>query len=149
MLLSDPLNVLNFARDSKNPCAPAVGGPPTAPGAVIKKIVQLLEHPIANPDAALRGDILFTFSSAEEVPVKEVLQAQMAGMLLSILLQLSFADDVELKQQLLEAEALQLLCKLAIGKTDHYHPSVVPRADSVQVQLLRPDVQAKLAELYK
>ena len=75
-----------------------------------------------------------------------LLQAQLAGVLLSIIMQLSLLGDRNLKLQLHDG-AEQLLCKLALGKSTHYHPELDPLATLMQNS--RPDVHNKMIELYQ
>ncbi len=78
--------------------------------------------------------------------IQLVMQNQMTGLLLSILLQLALADSHRLAQQIYKAEGLQLLHDTAMGCTDHAHPDSKAAGD---VRQLRPDVHEKLVQLYR
>ena len=151
-LAKSPLHAINFGRNSSDPVQPVDSDPAqpdegqtqVLPGAVVRKIVDMLSNPVDHPDELFADDV--ARSSAEAFAVETVMQAQLAGMLLSIVLTLSLSVDSNLKRQLHDAGAGQLLCKLALGKTAHSHP------EDAQAQLVkdsRPEVYGKIQELYK
>ncbi len=118
-LLKAPLNVHNFARNSLNRTQHPNATAPVEPGAVITKVVQLLRRPVQDLTLTFLADTAAAFpnnskdaTSSEEA--RAVMRTQFAGVLLSIVLQLSLADDNDLKRQLHDAGAEQLLCKLAL-----------------------------------
>ena len=115
---------------------------------MIKLVVELLQQPLQHPEAVFCYEArdLYTrlpVESHRRLPV--VMQAQLAGLLLSILLMLSLADNTELKQHLHHEHAEQLLLRLARNQTDHAHPYLMMQV----LQEERPDVLVKLTELYR
>ncbi|DBA74909.1 TPA: hypothetical protein ACH3X2_009239 [Trebouxia sp. C0005] len=78
--------------------------------------------------------------------VRAVMQAQMTGLLLSLILQLALADSNSLTQHIYNAGGLSLLHNLAMDCTDLIHPETEAAGS---IRLLHPDVHAKLAQLYR
>jgi len=117
---------------------------------IVRKVVELLSGPTSAPSTLFAEDVAASGVSEEVSATRDfriLLQAQLAGLLLSIILQLSLLGDSSLKLQLHDAGAEQLLCKLALGKSNHCHPELDPRANLMQNS--RPDVHNKMIELYK
>ena len=148
-VLKGPLHVISFARDSSNPVQPQ-GQAQVQPGAIVRKVVELLSALPSAPSTLFAEDVAASGVSEEVSATRDfrvLLQAQLAGVLLSVILQLSLLGDSNLKLQLHDAGAEQLLCKLALGKSTHYHPELDPLATLMQNS--RPDVHNKMIELYK
>ena len=74
------------------------------------------------------------------------MQAQMTGLLLGVLIQLSLADSHCLAQHIYKVEGLQLLHDIAMARTHHTHPE---SQDASEVKRLRPDVYEKLFQIYR
>ena len=70
----------------------------------------------------------------------------MTGLLLSVLIRLALADSHCLAQHLYKVEALQLLHDIAMARTPHVHPEL---QDASDIKQLRPDVHAKLSQVYR
>ncbi len=150
-LLKGHLNVLSFARESVNPTQHPAAATATEPGSVIRRLVQLLARPVQDPNITFAEDIAAAYpdnpEEATSTEARTVMQTQLVGILLSIILQLSLADDSDLRHQLHEAGAELLLCKMAIGKTDHIHPDLEPQAKVISDA--RPDIHTKMIQLYR
>lgn len=118
------------------------------PAAVIKIIVDLLQQPLEEFGKDLSQEIehlqtVIPVGSHPQLP--RAVQAQLHGLLLSILLLLSLSDNVSLKQHLHEANVEQLLLKLARNETSNVHPYL--RHCTLEEEC--PNVLSKLAELYR
>ena len=70
----------------------------------------------------------------------------MTGLLLSMILQLALADSNSLTQHIYEAGGVPLLHAIAMDRNEHTHPETEAARS---IKLLRPDVHAKLAQLYR
>ncbi len=115
----------------------------------ISKILHMLENPSKDPISVFALDVSASNSIQIGRPaslVRSVLQAQMTGLLLSMILQLALADSDFLIQHIYKDGGLPLLHNLAMGCTDHVHPDTEAAGD---IKLLRRDVHAKLAQLYR
>jgi len=115
----------------------------------ISKILHMLENPSKDPISDFALDVSASNSIQIGRPaslVRSVLQAQMTGLLLSMILQLALADSDFLIQHIYKDGGLPLLHNLAMGCTDHVHPDTEAAGD---IKLLRRDVHAKLAQLYR
>ena len=109
----------------------------------------MLENPSKDPISVFALDVSASNSIQIGRPaslVRSVLQAQMTGLLLSMILQLALADSDFLIQHIYKDGGLPLLHNLAMGCTDHVHPDTEAAGD---IKLLRRDVHAKLAQLYR
>ena len=138
-LLKDPLNIEAFASQSE-----------VAPATVIKLVVELLQQvqPLQDPGKGLSEGVQNQQTTAPvetHLHLPSVMQAQLSGLLLSILLILSLSDNVRLKQLLHNAEAEQLLLKLARNETSNVHPYL--RHSILEKEC--PGVLSKLVELYR
>ena len=137
-LLHDPLHILAFSKETAD-----------LPPVAIRLILQLLQSPLANPEQVFPEDVQqarvrMPVDSGSHLPV---IQAQLAGLLLSILLVLCLADNAELKQ-LLHAEHVEdILLKLAWNQTANMHPYL--KASVGILERDRPDVLSKLTALYR
>ncbi len=116
----------------------------------ISKIVHMLEHLSKDPISVFALDVSASKSSIQigrlTALATLVMQAQMTGLLLSMILQLALANSNSLTQHIYEAGGLTLLHLLAMDCTKHTHPEI----DTVRsIKLSRHDVHAKLAQLYR
>ena len=116
----------------------------------IVTLVQLLSNPDPDPMAIFPLDVSASTSMLiSRLPmsmVQRIMHAQMAGLLLGILIQLAFADSHCLAKYLYKAEALQLLHDIAMARSQHVHPDL---QDSADIKQLRPDVHEKLVQIYR
>lgn len=116
----------------------------------ISKILHMLENPSKDPISVFALDVSASKSSTQIgrliALATLVMQAQMTGLLLSMILQLALADSDFLIQHIYKDGGLPLLHNLAMGCTDHVHPDTEAAGD---IKLLRRDVHAKLAQLYR
>ena len=138
-LLKDPVNIVAFASQSQ-----------VDPATVIKVVMNLLQNvqPVENPGDIFSEEMQHLQNSTPEASHPHlpcVIQAQLSGLLLSILLILSLSDNVSLKQLLYDAEAEQLLLKLARNETNNVHPYLRHRILEQEC----PGVLSKLVELYR
>ena len=78
--------------------------------------------------------------------IQQVMQAQMAGLVLGVFVQLALADSHCLAQHTYKVEGLQLLHDIAMARTEHSHPEL---QDASEVKRLRPDVHEKLFQIYR
>ena len=142
-LLKDPLNIEAFASQTE-----------VEPDTVIKLVIQLLQlvQPLEAPGNGFSEEIqnLQTTTHVESHPhLPSVMQAQLSGLLLSILLILSLSDNVSLKQLLHNAEAEQLLLKLARNEAETRQSNVHPYLRHPVLEKECPGVLSKLVELYR
>ncbi len=115
----------------------------------ISKIIHMLKNPSKDPISVFALDV--SASKSTQISrctsmVRSVMQAQMARLLLSIILQLALADSVSLIQHIYKAGGLPLLRSLAMDLSEHTHPETEAAVD---IKLLRQDIRAKLAQLYR
>ena len=118
--------------------------------AKIDVLVQLLASPTADPMTLFPLDVSASLSMHIGRPprllIQQVMQAQMTGLLLGVLIQLALADSHCLAQHIYKVEGLQLLHDIAMARTQHAHPEL---QDASEVKQLRPDVHEKLFQLYR
>ena len=136
-LAQDPKSIAEFAEQLERESC-------------ISKIIHMLGHPCKDPISinVFAVDISASKSVHSSRPasmLEPVLEAQMTGLLLSMILQLALADSIPLIQHIYEAEGLLLLHVLAMDPFQHAHPETTARS----IKLLRHDVYAKLAQLYR
>ena len=137
--LKDPLNIVAFASQSE-----------VEPAAVINLVVQLLQQGQLHEDPGNgfsdeMQNLQNTTPVESHLHLPSVLQAQLSGLALSILLILSLSDSVSLKQLLHEAEAEHLLLRLARNETSNAHPYLRHKVLEKEC----PAVLSKLVELYR
>lgn len=136
-LAQDPKSIADFAKQLE--CE-----------SCISRIINMLQHPSKDPISVFALDVSSSKSSTQFgrliALATLVMQAQMTGVLLSIILQLALADSNSLMQHMYEAGGLAPLHLLAMDCTKHTHPDI----DTVRsIKLARHDVHAKLAQLYR
>ena len=116
----------------------------------IDVLVQLLANPTADPMTLFPLDVSASLSMHIGRPprlmIQQVMQAQMTGLVLGVLLQLALADSHCLAQHIYKVEGLQLLHDIAMARTHHTHPEL---QDANEIKQLRPDVHEKLFQLYR
>ncbi len=115
----------------------------------ISKMIHMLENPSKDPISTFALDVFASKSIQIGRPaslVRSVMQAQMTGLLLSMILQLALSDSNSLTQHIYDAGGLPLLHTLAMDCTEHTHPEIEAAGS---IKLLRRDVHAKLAQLYR
>lgn len=113
-------------------------------------LVQLLATPAADPISHFPLDVSASTSIHIGRPprslIQQVMQAQMTGLLLGVLIQLALADSYCLAQHIYKVEGLQLLHDIAMARTQHAHPEL---QDANEIKRLRPDVHEKLLQVYR
>lgn len=136
-LAQDPKSIADFAEQLE--CE-----------SCISRIIHMLQHPSKAPISVFALDVSASKSFIQigrlTALATLVMQAQMTGLLLSIILQLALADSNSLMQHTYEAGGLARLHLLAMDCTKHTHPEI----DTLtSIKLVRHDVHAKLAQLYR
>ena len=117
----------------------------------IKTLVQLLANsPDVDPISCFPLDVSGSTSLHIGRPpkrlIQQVMQAQMTGLILGVLVQLALADIYSLAHHIYDVEGLQLLHDIAMARTQHAHPEL---QDATEVKQLRPDVPKKLCQVYR
>ena len=111
-LAQDPKSIADFAEQLE--CQ-----------SCISKILHMLGYPSTDPISVFARDVSASKSiqsSRHASLLRSVMQAQMTGLLLSMVLQLALADSNSLIQHTCEVGGLQLLLILAVGLFEPTHP---------------------------
>ena len=118
---------------------------------LIATLVQLFQTaPASNPVDLFPLDV--SASTAIQIGrpplnlIQPVMQAQMTGLVLGVLIQLALADIHDLAEHMQATGGLQLLHTIALVRIRPTHPEL---QDVSVVKQMRPDVHEKLLQVYR